>query len=122
MDKEKLTVFAIAEFQKTMPADEIPQEIAGDEKKISEFILSNVNGPLLDKVVDEFCQKNPEPFAVLNVFSVSDEKLKEIKENIAAAIADGTVERIKYEQVVNHAGLEYKKKEIDDAFLELSER
>jgi hypothetical protein len=75
------------------------------QKESNEFVLSTINEPLVDELVAEFCEKNPEEFAVLNTFSVSDEKLKWIKENIGAAIADGTVERIKYEQVVNHAGL-----------------
>jgi NADP-dependent 3-hydroxy acid dehydrogenase YdfG len=96
MEKEKLRQFAIAEFLK-----EAPQEIAMDEEKSRNFIAQNINEPLLDKLLDEFCEKNPEEFAVLNPFSLSDE------ENIKRVIPDGIIERLKYEQVVNNAGLAY---------------
>ena len=77
-------------------------------EKLSETIpLANINEPLVDKLVAEFCEKNPEEFAVLNPFSVSDEELKDIKENIKRANADGIVERLEYEQAVNNAGLAY---------------
>ena len=77
------------------------------EKLSEEIPLANINEPLVDKLVAEFCEKNPQEFAVLNPFSISDEELKDIKENIKRAIADGIIERLKYEQVVNHAGLTY---------------
>jgi hypothetical protein len=102
MDNVILKEFVLKEFKK-----KIPQETARDEKKVKEFISRNINEPLVDKLVAEFCEMNPMDFAVLNTFKLSDEKLKEIKENIETAIADGTIERIKYEQVVNHAGLAY---------------
>jgi hypothetical protein len=104
MEKERLKKFAFDEFKK-----QAPPEIAKDEKSLHEFILKDLDEPLLDKLLDEFCQKNPEEFAVLNTFSISDEKLKEITNNIAAAIADGMFEKIKYEQIINHAALEYQK-------------
>jgi nitroimidazol reductase NimA-like FMN-containing flavoprotein (pyridoxamine 5'-phosphate oxidase superfamily) len=89
MDNVKLKEFVLKELQK------------------EEFIVSNINEPLVDKLVAEFCEKNPHDWEELNVFTLSDEKVKEIRENIAVAVADGTVERIKYEQAVNHAGLAY---------------
>jgi geranylgeranyl pyrophosphate synthase len=91
MDNVKLKEFVLKELQ----------------NKAKEFGLSTINEPLVDKLVAEFCEKNPDEFAVLNTFGVSDEKSKEITENIATAIADGTIERIKYEQIVNYAGLAY---------------
>jgi hypothetical protein len=91
MDNVKLKEFVLKELQ----------------NKAEEFGLNTINEPLVDKLVAEFCEKNPEEFAVLNTFGVSDEKSKEIKANIATAIADGTIERIKYEQAVNYAGLAY---------------
>jgi pyruvate-formate lyase len=114
MDNVKLKELVLKELQK-----EVPQEIAKDEKKAKEFIVSTINEPLVDKLVAEFCEKNPQDTEVLNVFNVSDEELKEIKENIAAKIADGTVERIKYEQAINHAGLAYKIAVVDEYFDEL---
>jgi hypothetical protein len=110
MEKEKLKQFALDEFRKKypQPATKSPaEETAQDEKASHECTSTNINEPLLDTLVNEFCQNNPEEFAVLNVFSVSDEKLKEIQENIETAIADGTIERITYEQIINHAGLAY---------------
>jgi hypothetical protein len=102
MEREKLKKFAFNEFRK-----KVPQEIANDEKKWQEFILKNINETLLDKLVDEFCQKNPEEFAVLNPLGFSDEKLKEITENIDAASAAGMLEEIKYKKIINNAGLAY---------------
>ncbi|WP_148257671.1 hypothetical protein [Leadbettera azotonutricia] len=99
MDREKLKKFALDEFKK-----QAPKEIARDEKSLHEFTLKNINEPLLDKLVDEYCQKNPEEFAVLNVFGVSDEKLKEITEKTDVA---STIERIEYKKIVNNAGLAY---------------
>jgi hypothetical protein len=102
MDDIKLKEFVLKELQKN-----IPEEIAKDEKKEKKSTLSNINEPLVDKLVAEFCEMNPHDWEVLNVFTLSDEKTKEITENIAAAIADGTVERLRYEQAVNEAGLAY---------------
>ncbi|MDR0585027.1 MAG: hypothetical protein LBG57_11885 [Treponema sp.] len=114
MDNGKLKEFVLMELKK-----EVPQEIAKDEKKAKEFILSNINEPLVDKLIAEFCEKNPRDMEVLNTFRLSDEKLKESKENIDTAIADGTVERIKYKQIVNHAGLAYQSAVMDGYFDEL---
>jgi hypothetical protein len=94
---------------------EVPQEIAKDEKKAREFILSTVNEPVVDKLVAEFCEKNPQDFEVLNVFDFSDEELKKTKENIGTETTDGMLEIIKYEQVVNLAGLAYKSAVISEA-------
>jgi uncharacterized membrane protein YebE (DUF533 family) len=116
MDNKKLKGFVLKELQK-----DIPEEIAKDEKKAREFILSNINEPLVDKLVAEFCEKNPYDWEVLNMFTLSDEKTKEIQENIAAAIADGTVERLKYEQAVNEAGLAYHIAVWDEYMDELSD-
>ncbi|MFP3041414.1 hypothetical protein LQZ19_06285 [Treponema primitia] len=99
MERETLKKFALDEFKK-----QAPEEIAKDEKRLHEFILKSINEPLLDKLVDEYCQKNPEEFAVLNVLSISDEKLKEITEKTNTA---GALERIKYIKIINNAGLAY---------------
>jgi hypothetical protein len=100
MDKEVLKRFVLDEFKK-----EVPQEIATDETKVQEFISKNLDDPLLDKLMEEFCAKNPDDEAVLNVFTLSDEEINEINKNTEKAIADGTIKRIKYEQIINHAGL-----------------
>jgi hypothetical protein len=105
MDNGKLKELVLKELQK-----EVPQEIARDEKKAKEFILSNINESLVNKLVAEFCEKNPDDFAVLNTFDFNN-----VHENAAE-----TPENIKYKLSVNRAGLEYKKKAIDDALKELN--
>ena len=105
MDNAKLKEFVLKELQKG-----IPQEIAKDEKKAKEFILSNIDESLVNKLVAEFCEKNPDDFAVLNTFDF----------NNAHENATETPESIKYKLSINHTGLEYKKKEIDDAFEKLN--
>jgi hypothetical protein len=104
MDKEKLKRFALDEFRK-----KVPRETAADETKLDEFIVKNIDVPLFDKLLEEFCAKNPDDFEVLNTFDFND-----VEQN-----AKETLESIKYKQIINHAGLAYKKKSIDDALGEL---
>jgi hypothetical protein len=118
MNTVKLKEFVLKELQK-----DVPQEIAKDEKKAQECIVTTINEPLIDKLVAEFCEKNPQDLEVLNVFKLNDEELEEIKATIAAGIADrimGTIERLKYKQAVNNAGLAYQSavlnEKIDDFF------
>jgi uncharacterized protein YerC len=100
MEREKLKKIALDEF-----TEKVPQEIAKNEKKLHEFISKNINEPLLDKLVDEFCKQNPEEFAVLNPLCIiSGEELKEIAEKIDVA---SMVEIIQYEKIINNAGLAY---------------
>jgi hypothetical protein len=114
MEREKLKKFVFDEFKK-----EAPWEIAADEEKFREFILKNIDEALLDRLVDEFCAKNPKEFEVLNVFMLSDEQIDEIKKNPGKAIADGTIDRIKYEKIINHAGLAYQKNAIHEQIAQL---
>jgi hypothetical protein len=88
--------------------------------KLSEEIpLANINEPLVDKLVGEFCEKNQQEFAKLNTFTFSDERLKEIKANLDKAITDGTIERIEYEQAINHAGVAYLSSKVCEYIAEL---
>jgi hypothetical protein len=107
MDNVKLKELVLKELQK-----EAPREIAQDEKKAREFILRTINEPLVDKMIAEFCEMNPQDTEVLNVFKLSDEELERIKaiiaENIDAASANSMIEKFKYEQAINSAGLAYK--------------
>lgn len=105
MDKEELKNLVLEEFKKRVPA-----EIATDEKRVQEFVSENIDEPLLDKLVEEFCMKNPQDFAVLNTFDFDN----------AEQNREETVESIKYKTFVNSAGLKYKEKEVDDAFKELN--
>ena len=106
MDREKLKKFVLAELKKI-----IPQEIA----------LENINMPLLDKLIEEFCAKNPKDMEVLNVFSPTDEHMDEINKNPEKAIADGLIDRMQYEQIINRAGLAYQSAEVTRMIKELSD-
>jgi hypothetical protein len=110
MEREKLKQFALDEFKKKypQPATKSPaEETAYAERALHECTATNINEPLLDTLVNEFCQNNPEEFAVLNVLSVSDAQLKEITGKSDAEIAAGTIERITYAKIINNAGLAY---------------
>ena len=108
MEREKLKKFVLDEFKK-----EAQQKIAAGEKGADEFISENIDGLLLDRLIDEFCAKNPADWEVLNVFRLSDEQANEIKRDPEKAIASGIINRLKYEQIINNAGLAYKKSELD---------
>jgi hypothetical protein len=99
MDKEILRKFVLEEFKKKLPQE-------------------NIDEPLMDKLMEEFCRKNPNDMEVLNVFDLTDEEISEINKNPEKAIADGTLTRIEYGQIINHAGLAYRSDEfckyIDD--------
>ncbi|MFP3041415.1 hypothetical protein LQZ19_06290 [Treponema primitia] len=104
MDSLLLKELLIDELARKVPAEKI-----SDKSKLREFVLANIDKPLVDKLVAEFCGKNPEDFAVLNVFSFND----------AEQNTDETQESIKYKLAINRAGLNYRKKEIDSAFNKL---
>ena len=102
MEKERLKRFVLDELKK-----KVPEEIAADEQKAAEFISKNFDGSLLDRLMDEFCAKNPNDLGVLNVFNLTDEQMDEIRKNPEKAIADGVIDRVKYGQIINHAALAY---------------
>ena len=108
MEREKLKIFVLDEFKK-----EAQQENAAGEKSANENNLQNIDELLLDRLIEEFCAMNPMDLEVLKVFKLSDKQLNEINKDPEKAIASGLINRIKYEQIINHAGLAYQTSEIN---------
>ena len=104
MDTIELKELVIEELSKEIPTGKIR-----DRAKLRELVLANMNETLVDKLVAEFCEKNPEAHAVLNPFDFSDPK-----QNAAE-----TAESIQYKILVNNAGLAYRKKELGKTIQEL---
>ena len=104
MDTIELKELVIEELSKTIPAGKIQ-----DSAKLRELVLANMNEALVDKLVAEFCEMNPEAHAVLNPFDFTDPKQN----------ASETAESIQYKMIVNNAGLAYRRKEIGKTIQEL---
>ena len=104
MDKIELKELMIAELSKEIPEDEIR-----DGESLRELVLANMNEPLVDKLIDEFCKMNPEAGAVLNPFDFND----------PIQNAAETAESIEYKMLMNKAGLAYRTKEIEKTIQEL---
>jgi hypothetical protein len=82
---------------------EIPTDRNQDRAALRELALTNMNEPLVDKLVAKFCKKNPDALAVLKPFDTSD-----LEQN-----GTETVESIRYRRLVNNAGLAYCKNELE---------
>jgi hypothetical protein len=106
MDAVELKELLIKEFSKELPAAKVQ-----DWAALRELVLANMNEPLADKLIAEFCKKNPEPRAVLNPFGF----------NGTEQSATETEESINYKILVNNAGLAYRKKEIEKDIQALQE-
>ncbi|GHV94871.1 hypothetical protein AGMMS50293_11910 [Spirochaetia bacterium] len=96
MDKNKLTEFVMNEFREKAPA-----EFSQDPVKLKTFIYTNIDHELLNKLIDEFCEKNPDDFAVLNPLGVSPDN-------------QDTLSSLKYKKIINNAGLSYQAESLMD--------
>jgi hypothetical protein len=104
MDTIVLKEFLIEELSKKIPADKIR-----DGATLRELVLADWNDPLVNKLIAEFCEMNPEVGAVLNPFGFKDAEQNALE----------TVESLEYKMCVNHAGHAYQKKELGEIMQEL---
>jgi hypothetical protein len=103
MDKNKLAALALMEFEK-----KAPEEIKNYPEKLKEFLQNYIDRTLLDDLINEFCEKNPNDSYVLNPLTVS----KNAGESIIA---------LEYKKIINRAGLSYRADELIEQLQNLSD-
>ena len=102
MNTTELKEFLIEEFGKEIPSDKIR-----DGKTLRELVLADMDEPLADILLAEFCEKNPGNMAVINPLEYDP--------------ATETAKSAKYKMMINHAALAYLKKEVDSMIKELND-
>jgi hypothetical protein len=89
MDKNELTTLILMEFE-----NKISKELKNNPKGIKEFLQNNIDQTLLGDLINEFCEKNPGNFDVLNPLTISKD-------------ANETITSLEYKKIINNAGLAY---------------
>ena len=116
MERDKLKTFVMDEFKK-----DAQKKNATGEGSVNESGKKGIDEALLEKMIDEFCAMNPMDLEVLNVFTISDEQVAKIKQNPGKELTSELIARLEYGQIINNAGLAYKKFELGKFINELSD-